>query len=301
LEITNGLVTAVVQRPDAENGSYRGTRFDWAGIISDLRFAGHEYVGEWHDVRDPLVHDAVTGPAEEFITNDSALGYNDTPPGGDFPRIGIGAVRKPLGETKYQRFATYEIVNHGVWTIKQAENSITFRQVLDMRDGYAYDYTKTLLLVRGKPELQVVHILRNIGTKSIETSQYSHNFFVLDHQRTGPEVALSFGFTPVADHPMKFGAQVKGNQIVFTQELEPRQTTSADILGFGDTSADYNITLVNKRAGTSVHIRGDHSLEKLYFWAISTVACIEPYIHLSLPPRGKAMWRITYTFAANIL
>ncbi|MGH2564453.1 MAG: hypothetical protein ACRDE5_08070, partial [Ginsengibacter sp.] len=42
-EITNGLITAKLYLPDAENGYYRGSRFDWSGVISDLQYKGHSY------------------------------------------------------------------------------------------------------------------------------------------------------------------------------------------------------------------------------------------------------------------
>src|SRR4030095_4614103 len=48
-EITNGLVTARLYLPDPLRGHYRGTRFDWAGDISSLRYAGHEFSGAWFD------------------------------------------------------------------------------------------------------------------------------------------------------------------------------------------------------------------------------------------------------------
>ena len=33
-QISNGTVRATVYLPDAEKGYYRGTRFDWAGVIA---------------------------------------------------------------------------------------------------------------------------------------------------------------------------------------------------------------------------------------------------------------------------
>jgi len=72
-EISNGLIRAKLCLPDAKRGSYRGTRFDWAGIISSLQYAGHEFCGQWQERHDPQIHDAVTGPAEEFRTNDAGL------------------------------------------------------------------------------------------------------------------------------------------------------------------------------------------------------------------------------------
>src|SRR5258708_28466114 len=92
-EISNGLIHAELMLPDSQNGSYRGTRFDWSGIISSLQFSGHEYFGRWYEHHDPKIHDAVTGPVEAFRTNDKGLGYDESKPGGTFVRIGIGTVR----------------------------------------------------------------------------------------------------------------------------------------------------------------------------------------------------------------
>jgi hypothetical protein len=36
---------ATVYLPDAANGFYRETRFDWSGVIGDLTSAGHSYYG----------------------------------------------------------------------------------------------------------------------------------------------------------------------------------------------------------------------------------------------------------------
>ena len=35
-EISNGLITAKIYLPDANNGYYRSTRFDWLGAIYSL-------------------------------------------------------------------------------------------------------------------------------------------------------------------------------------------------------------------------------------------------------------------------
>ena len=63
LRIANRHVSALVCLPDAERGYYRGTRFDWVGVVRDLRSRGHRYVSEWQPRHDPLRHDGLTGPA----------------------------------------------------------------------------------------------------------------------------------------------------------------------------------------------------------------------------------------------
>jgi hypothetical protein len=39
--LSNGKLTAVVYLPDQERGFYRGSRFDWAGIIGCVALDGH--------------------------------------------------------------------------------------------------------------------------------------------------------------------------------------------------------------------------------------------------------------------
>src|SRR5687768_9293365 len=88
--ISNRTITARLYLPHAEQGYYRGTRFDWSGVISSLKVNGHEYFGQWFDKYDPQLHDAIMGPVEEFLTADSTLGYEEAAPGGTFIRIGVG-------------------------------------------------------------------------------------------------------------------------------------------------------------------------------------------------------------------
>ena len=111
-EIASSGIKATVYLPDAQSGYYRGTRFDWSGVIASLSWNGHTYFGQWFERYDPKLHDAITGPVEEFLTNDAGLGYADAKPGEPFVRIGVGAVRKP-DEPAYRRFATYDIVDSG--------------------------------------------------------------------------------------------------------------------------------------------------------------------------------------------
>ena len=56
-----------VADPRVAEPYYRGTRFDRTGIILSLESGGHRYVQPWQRHYDPYSHDAVSGPAEEFL------------------------------------------------------------------------------------------------------------------------------------------------------------------------------------------------------------------------------------------
>ena len=293
-QISNGVIHAELMLPDPQSGSYRGTRFDWSGIISSLQFEGHEYFGQWYKRHDPKIHDAITGPVEEFRTNDSGLGYEETTPGGTFVRIGIGTVRKP-DEKAYRPYDTYDIVNSGKWTIRKHKDRIEFTHQLTGEDGYAYSYRKTVQLVKGKPELLIEHSLRNTGTKAIDSTQYNHNFFVIDREVVGPDVVLKFPFAPGFSRDLSGRAEVRGQEIIFPHELEDKGVFS-ELTGSGHEVKDYDFRIENRKSGAGVHIASDQPLLKVNFWAIRTVAVAEPYIHLHIEPGQQQLWTIRYDF-----
>jgi len=294
-EISNRVIRAELMLPDARRGSYRGTRFDWSGIISSLQYAGHEYFGQWYEKHDPLIHDAITGPVEEFLTDEAGLGYKEAAPGESFVRIGIGAVNKP-NEKAYRRFETYDIADPGVWTIRKGRDWIEFTHKLATRNGYAYIYRKKLRLARDKPELIIEHSLKNTGRKIIDSLQYNHNFFVIDRETVGPDVAIRFSFPPRARRPLSNGVEIKGEQIAFSHELQKGESFFSELDGFGAEAKDYDFRIENLKTGAGVHVTCDRPLERMYFWCMRTVASAEPYVKLDVEPHREARWTLKYDF-----
>jgi hypothetical protein len=136
--ISNVPVTAKLYIADPNNGYYRGTRFDWSGVIYSLTYADHEYFGKWQQSDDPYLHDRITGPVESFSTNAKALGYDEVPPGGTFMRIGVGVCEKPK-EKDFRWRHTYKVADPGRWTICQGNNWIEFvQEVSDPKTEYGY-------------------------------------------------------------------------------------------------------------------------------------------------------------------
>jgi hypothetical protein len=292
-EISNGRIRAKLYLPDAQSGYYRGTRFDWSGAIASLESQGHNYFGQWFDRYDPKLHDAITGPVEEFLTNGAGLGYDEAKPGESFVRIGVGAVRKP-DEPRYRQFSTYEIADPGKWTVNKGQDWIEFAHELRDTGGYAYVYRKKLRLA--KNSLVLEHHLKNTGRKTIATSVYEHNFFMLDKQPTGPDTVVRLTFPPRATGPLNGLAEIRGNELAYLQELQPRQTVQTDLEGFGPSARDYDIRVENRKTGAGVRQTSDRPMSKLHLWSIRTTVCPEPFIDLRIEPGKATSWRITYEF-----
>ena len=290
----NELVEARVYLPDPVTGYYRGTRFDWSGAIHSLEYAGHQYFGEWQQSDDPYLHDRITGPVEEYRTNDKGLGYDD---GGErFLRIGVGVVEKPE-EEDYRWRHSYKVVDPGEWTIRRGANWIQFTQeVAEPTLGYGYRLTKRLTLTPGQPELVIDHALENMGHKTIETNVYNHNFFVIDNQPTGPDFAVTFPFELTADREMNGYAGVSGRQIRYGREIPEGESIFTMLSGYGDTPDDHTFTIENLKVGAGVRVSTDRSLARLQFWSPRTTLCPEPFIDLKIAPGQADRWSIRYEF-----
>ena len=44
--IQNNVLIVELYLPDAEQGYYRGTRFEWSGIVQQIHYAGHTFFGD---------------------------------------------------------------------------------------------------------------------------------------------------------------------------------------------------------------------------------------------------------------
>lgn len=293
--ITNGLVEAHLYLPDQQNGYYRASRFDWAGVIFKLTYSGHHYFGPWRD-HDPMVHDAITGPVEYF----EPLGYDEAKPGETFVKIGVGRVRKPDNKP-YAFSRQYEIVDHGTWEVNTREDQIEFIHRLTDRD-YPYVYKKTVRLEKGKPRLLLMHELTNIGREPLVTETYNHNFFVMDSRKIGPEYVVEFPY-PLAGKPGAGDfATIEDNQFVFHKPItEGGSSFFGGVTGFRPTPSDYHFDIKNKVTGAGVKVTADQPISKLNFWANPNTICPEPYIAIDVQPDETFRWTINYDFytAAN--
>jgi hypothetical protein len=131
----------------------------------------------------------------------------------------------------------------------------------------------------------------------IETNQYNHNFFVIDHEVVGPDVVVKFVFTPNPTRGFKDRAEVHGQEIVFPRELERRNGgVFSELEGTGTQVKDYDFRIENLKTGAGVRFTSDQPLQKVNFWAIRTVAVAEPYIELKIEPGKESRWTIRYDF-----
>ena len=307
-EIRNQHIKAKLYLPDAQNGFYRGTRFDWSGVIFSLEYQGHEFYGPWFTQYDPSVRDfiykdadiivgsasAMMGPADEF---QRPLGYDTANAGQPFVKIGVGVLRKP-DTANYAAFQKYEIIDPGKWTVHKGSGFVEFIQDLnDSATGYGYTYRKTVRLIDGKAEMTIEHSLKNTGRLAIHTNVYDHNFLVLDKAAPGPDFVISLPFPIKSSRPPGAGmAEIRGNQIAYLKNLENQERVFFPIEGFGGDSKDYDIRIENRKLGAGLRITCDRPLASETLWSIRSVLSLEPFIEITVEPARDFSWKYTYTY-----
>jgi hypothetical protein len=305
--ISNGQITAKVYLPDANNGYYRSTRFDWSGAIYSVQYKGHEFYGMWYDRIDPQVINwifkgpeivsgpcsGLYGPVEEFAT---PLGWNEAKPGGTFIKIGVGVLRR--GDGRYNQYQPYDVLDAGKRSFKRKSDSIEFTQELtDPASGYAYVYRKVVRLTKGKPQMEIDHSLKNTGRLAIQSNVYNHNFMVFDKQGPGPDSTFKVPFPiQVTRPPNKELVEVRGNEVVYLRPLKGEEEAVVFLQGFSDSPKDTEIVMENKKAGAGVKISGDRPLTRSFIWSIRTVLAVEPYIAVNVQPGAEFTWKNTFEY-----
>ena len=262
LNISNEEITMLIYLPDPEKGMYRGTRFDWSGVIGSVEYKGHEYFGYWKDTHDPFFHEDLTGPVEGYIK--PGLGYEEAGPGGSYVRIGVGLIEKPE-ESEYSFRNFYKLLDPGKWTLDHGEDWISFRHELSTDIGYGYIYDK---LIKLKADGFIIeHKLQNTGDLAIETDQFNHNFFMIDGEPSGKAFSVSFPF-PVSteDDPRGF-AEISDHELRLIKDLEAGDSFFLLLEGYSQELSDHQVTVQNHKSGAGVTFSIDKPLHRMAFWA----------------------------------
>jgi hypothetical protein len=302
-DISNGIVSAKVYLP-GENGFYRGTRFDRAGVVAHATYKGTDYGQYWFSSTSPAVHDfawqngqvtvstasGAAGPSEEFTT----IGFDEAGKGGRFLKIGVGILKRDTDT--YDFVHTYPVLNEGKRGFSATKDSVRLTQDLsDQETGYGYSYVKTVKLTPGKPQMVIEHVLKNTGKKDLVTSVYCHNFLSLSPGNEN--IVLTAPFTLVAGKPLApDAAQVSGKTLKYLRAVKEGESVTSPFTGFSDKVSDYDFKVVNSKTGFGQRIRADQPLARINFWSIRTTFSWEPYIAISLKPGETKRWTYTYDY-----
>lgn len=293
-KIANQYVTMKLYLPDSANGYYRGTRFDWSGVVYSLEYQGHQYFGEWNSGTDSRVHQHITGPVESF--GGKGTGYEESAVGEGFLRMGVGLLEKEE-DAPYKWNHTYKIIDHGEWIINQGSDWIEFKHEVTSKTGWAYRYIKRIALTKDKPGFVISHRLENTGVKKIETNQFNHNFFVIDGTTTGPDYTVEFPFQIISaegDDKSKKLVKISNNKLHFNKYFKD-EAAWLNFSGFNHKVSNHQFKIVNHKTGVGVELKVDKPLCRMVFWANQKTLCPENFVCINIAPGESETWDAEYS------
>lgn len=290
--LDNGAVRLTVYLPDARRGYYRAARFDWSGMIARAEYRGHRYFSQWRTPHDPTNFEHALGPCDEF-GSPVPLAYAESRPGESFIKIGIGHLER-IEEPRYRFSQPYRIVRPGTWETRAGKDRIEFRQELSEPRGWGYRYEKVVALTADG--FEIARKLRNIGSRSLETNTYNHNFLTIDDDRIGPDYTVTLPFAVPERRPLKDMGAIEGREIRFNRAIPEGDAVFSEVPGHSGRVEDHGFTVRNRRTGAGLRVAGDASLAKMNFYAAPTAICPEPFVDLKLAPGAERAWTSRYTF-----
>ena len=209
-----------------------------------------------------MLHDAITGPVEEFLTGESALGYDEAKPGEHVRAHRRRRACASREEPAYRRFAHLrDRRSRQVDGRAAAPDRIEFVHELDDANGYAYVYRKMLRLderhagARASSE-EHRHASRSRPASTTTTSSRSIG------RPTGPDIVVRFPFDAEGGAPARTSwPRFAASEIAFLPRVRaegrpssPRSRASAP------TASDYDFRIENRKTGAGVRITGDRPL-----------------------------------------
>jgi len=299
MQLSNGIIDVQVFLPDKDTSYYRSARFDWSGFLAQVTYRGHTFFqnpikpddGPSSVLHDPLNTGSGTGIAEEFR---DPLGYDTAANNELFLKIGVGLLEKS-GPKAYFFAEPYKILKPGQWSVTCGKDWILFEQTISTGFGYGYQYSKKISLVPGKPEISVLHILKNTGTKMIKSNTYCHNYFCFDNDFAGTNYALRFENEIKAIDNFKDKAIISGNSF----RLLKNPSGSDPVSGAVNVGTKNEFNLSNSKSRTTVFVKGDNPLSSFYIYIWRPGFCPEPMIDLNIKPGEKQEWTNQYRFRIN--
>lgn len=264
---------------------YKGSRFDWSGKISSIKFENLPLTTV-EDTESKNINFLGKGLYNEFgIT--SPVGFEETPVGGWFHKIGVGLLKKQHKEYLFHR-------NH---LIKPADFDITYKNQKikiicksELINGYCYVLKKEITI--SENSFTIDYLLQNTGEKKIVTDEYVHNFMAINNALIGEDYTLKFPF-PI--NPSLFDETVNSenkveiglDNITFNKTPE-KQFFFSNLTGGKELQAEWMLT--NLKTGVGIKEVGNFKTNKINLWGWGHVISPELFFKISVDPKKTIEW-----------
>jgi hypothetical protein len=287
--LSNGTLTVDI----SEVGAYRGARFDWTGFIRQVTLmpGNHTFC-----VPESLVAGEGTGGrglCNEFGIS-RAIGYDEAPAGGWFPKLGVGLLQKP-DQQPYAFDYDYPVNPFNI-SVEKSPDGIRYTvHPMECR-GYNIVYTKTITLQGDK--LIIAYELINKGTQPVQTEEYVHNFVGIDSNDAGSGYELRLPGNIRIEEPESAytDALLRASEGRISWSGVPDRPFYCKLTGFEQQDKGLTWELIHKPSGVGMRESGDFQISQIALWGERHVISPEVFINLELAPGQSERWNRTYQF-----
>lgn len=278
-----------VALPDAQTGYYRGPRFDWGGMVIQAEWHGHTCFTELKRPHDPLLHDHAAGACEEFGFS-GPDGYDETPVGGRFLKIGVGALVRDTAKP-YSFGHPYPIAEAAGWKVEPGESALRFVQDFTLDAHLAYHYEKTVTV--RSDGFRIARRIEARGDRPIITTHYCHNMFAIDQQPIDGTWRMELGWDAVANHSAP-SFTMTGRTLSL---VGPVSRTVWTDFSWPVAPATTDLSLIHGASQTTIRIVTDAPPASMSFYAEATAICPEPFVNVRAEPGSACTWTTDYIFS----
>tara|TARA_B100000767_G_scaffold6252_2_gene6060 strand:+ start:7087 stop:7974 length:888 start_codon:yes stop_codon:yes gene_type:complete len=280
--IKNNTLEVAIDFP-LEN--YKGSRFDWSGKISSVKFKSLPLT-TIEDTGSKDVNFLGKGLYNEFGIA-SPIGFEETPMGGWFHKIGVGLLKK---EHKDYLFHRNHLIKPASFDVNYENQKIIIICKSENVNGYSYILKKEITV--SENSLIIDYSLHNTGEKRIITDEYVHNFMAINNTLIGKDYELKFPF-PL--NPSLFDETVNSENkveiglynITFNKTPE-KQFFFSNLTGGKELQAEWILT--NLKANVGIKEIGSFKTEKINVWGWKHVISPELFFKISVDPKKTIEW-----------
>jgi hypothetical protein len=278
---SNSLKVAI----DLPLENYKGSRFDWSGKISSIRFKDLPLT-TIEDAGSKDVNFLGKGLYNEFgITN--PVGYNETPKGGWFHKIGVGLLKK---EHKQYLFHRKHVIRPAHFDITYEDRKIIIICKSELVNGYSYILKKEISI--SENSFTINYFLHNTGEKKIITDEYVHNFMAINNALIGEDYKLNFPFpinSSLFDETVNSENKVEiGLDNVTFNKTPEKQFFFSNLTGGKELQAEWILT--NLKANVGIKEFGSFKTDKINLWGWKHVISPELFFKISVDPKETVEW-----------
>lgn len=267
------------------------TRFDRAGFITEVTLDGRDTFCQSEPETLSHVCSGGRGLCSEFLMEAPSV---EAKIGEQFPKLGIGLLTRH-GEEPYVFFHRYDCMPFPVRVSQKSADCVEFVTEPVNCMGYGARQRRAVS-VRGNT-LTMAITVENCGEKTLEFSEYCHNFLSLEHRNIGPDYVLKMPLCSQIGKEPVMGCALEGREdgfgfSGFSHHASMMTFPQEEILG----QAPFCWELSHRESPLTVTEEISVKPCRGVIWAVDQIISPEIMCGFSILPGKSETWTRTWTF-----